>query len=467
MPAEQDLNNPSSLDISNLENANNTVDSSGQDDKSKEYESSELSDLGEDQSEAETDKMDFLEEENSNPDNVLDLNALSKLTELARLKEIDSDDDFDDTKLEDDTEGSHGKRPAEEEPESNGIDAKKLKLEEKTEEKTAVEDKIDPVNGSEEHGNEQEQEQEKEEQDVKGKEKEDENNEDESHAEAEGEEEEEEEEADKEEGEQELDENGVDINEQRLLAIDDLMEIEKSFAEIKDKLYQDKLKFLEHELQLCLEGSHPELAKIYYKINGFYQDSLRLANHTLNYRLRCINNETIATRTSIHQDFLRRLMDSKNDMILDTTSKWYKINKERNQMDQLVPDFSYTALPGPSTSVTSPTTTTITAPTTQMSMESEVIINGNTNGYTNGYDIHSTEVQISKKELKHSQLIELVQQRNDLNQEVGIINGLVQLHGFPSAISLSLDDKTIPELLLRRANDDEIAEDFKAMGIPI
>lgn len=444
MPAEQDSTSPSSLDISNLEKANNTIDSSVQEDKSKDYESSELSDLGEDQSEAETDKMDFLDEENSNPDNVLDLNALSKLTELARLKEIDSDDDFDDTKLDNEITEANGKRPLDDDFETNETEPKKVKLEDAPEKPDVVveeEAKEKPENGQVEPEHPEESH---------------EKHEDESHAEAEDDEDEDEDEGEvekEEEGEEEngeeLDENGVDINEQRLLAIEDLIDIEESFAQIKDKLYQDKLRFLEHELQLCLEGSHPELAKIYYKINGFYQDSLRLANHTLNYRLRCINNETIATRTSIHQDFLRRMMDCKNDMILDTTSKWYKINKERNQLDQLVPDYSYTAV--------------TEVPISQAIVESELI---NGNGYVNGYDIPA-EVQISKKELKQTRLIELVQQRNDLNQELGIINGLVELHGFPSAISLSLDDKTIPELLLKKANDEEIAEDFKAMGIPI
>ena len=230
------------------------------------------------------------------------------------------------------------------------------------------------------------------------------------------------------------------MNEQRKLAIDDLILIEKSFAELRDKLYYDKLKFLEHELQLCLEGSHPELSKVYCKINNFYEDSIRLANSTLSYKLKCINNETIATRTAIHQDFIRKIFDRKNDMILETTSKWYKINKERNKLDQLVPDYSYCAIP-----------------TIHPSSEESMVMNG--------YVEEPTSV--SKKSLKNNTIIELVHQRNSADHQLGILNGLIQFHGIPSAVSSDPLEPNDQELLLKKASDEEVADDFAAMGIPI
>ena len=111
----------------------------------------------------------------------------------------------------------------------------------------------------------------------------------------------------------------VDLNKQRNLAIQELIAIEAKFAEVRDKLFKDKLSLLEKELQLCLDGSHPELSKIYGKINEFYQDGLRLANANLMYKLKCVDKETIATRTSI-PELLKNLMDTKNGMITDTTS---------------------------------------------------------------------------------------------------------------------------------------------------
>jgi hypothetical protein len=214
------------------------------------------------------------------------------------------------------------------------------------------------------------------------------------------------------------DSSDVDMNEQRRLAVDELVHIEADFARLRDQLYHDKLELLEHELELCLEGLHPELLKIYHKINGFYQDSVKYANANLNYKMRCIDRQTVATRTLIHQDFLKGLMDHKNDIIANTTSLWYKINKERNQMDQLVPDYNFAALPG-------------------------------------------DDEDAPKRVVKQRTLVELVQQRNALNEEIGVDRGLLEFHGFPAAILMRTG---ADELLLRRATEEEIEDDMVAMG---
>lgn len=541
------------------------------------YESSELSDVGDDDSEAETDKMDFLDDENdSDTEKVSDLHALSKLTELARMKEVDSD--FDDEVSENENGGveedvldllpdqeskiasetssvktskaaspeTNGKRPIDEydvintkkqkivnnEEEDEGIAEDEIRLEAELEEKVSeqeeksedVELSLTPETGgesneaneeqSQEHENpqldvpedsvdqslqdEEHQEQEPQEnheiqeqedpQDVIDKpvienepdvdgdqnDEEDEVDEVDNEAEDEGDENEEENEDaesgiktndeeinDSEAGEEdEEDENkeedDADLNEQRKLAIDELVSIEELFAQLRDKLYQDKLSLLERELQLCLEGSHPELSKIYFKVNGFYQESLKLANFNLSYNLKCIDNETIATRTSIHQDFLKKLMDSKNDMITDTTSLWYKINKERNQLDQIIPDYNFSAIPQ------IPNVTVDDVP----SLSNPEIMH---NGYEHDPFEEITQ-PLSKKVIKQNTMVELVHHRNRINQQLGVLNGLVQFHGFPAAINASLQDcKEVAsaELLLKRATEDEINDDLKAMGITL
>lgn len=522
------------------------------------YESSELSDLGDDDSEAETDKMDFLDDDHTNDDKVSDLQALSTLTELARLKEVDSDDsDMDinksstefqtplhgesgdeeivpytdtilpdnlddieegavpqlDGKLEDErSESALSTNPkenkeAEEEIEKDineiknevagSTDAltstsdipkvvkrilededdeiekerieKKAKLDEDDEPHVEEGDnekveEVEKVPGVEEElpeveDNEGQEDVEKEKEDEVDKEEADEEEADEEEADEVEDVEKpiainspnssvkvEEDLADEEEIEEDDEdhelEDDVDLDEQRKLAIKELISIESSFAQLRDKLYQDKLSLLEHELQLCLEGSHPELSKIYFKINEYYQDNLKLSNATLNYNLKCINTETIATRTSIHQDFLKQLMDSKNDMITETTSLWYKINKERNQMDQLAPDYNFTAIP--------------LVPTIAPPLEEPQA---------------PEQIPLSKKAIKQNTLVELVQHRNNYNHQLGVLNGLLEFHGFPSAVSLGLIDESsespTQELLLRKASEEEVCEDFKAMGIPI
>ena len=458
------------------------------------YESSELSDLDENQSEAETDKMDFLDEigtvqdedgSNGQSNGLSDLQNLSQLTELARLKDVDSDfgDDEDEDELNnlnlhsngnksaingeshkrtleiDDEHGQTTKKlkaatpvsdlkdKAQEEEQKNTPkveivenDKKKNKLDNDQQKIELIVLKDDQENSAEDNGAEAEPEDEGEDNDNG-------NNTDAPNVEevANIEVQQNKEDAVVIENEERDD---VDLNKQRNLAIQELIAIEAKFAEVRDKLFKDKLSLLEKELQLCLDGSHPELSKIYGKINEFYQDGLRLANANLMYKLKCVDKETIATRTSIHQNFLRNLMDTKNGMITDTTSLWYKINKERNQLDQLVPDFTFAAIPS--------------IPNGSILIE-ESIVNGNIDGLA--------ELSVSKKLQKQNTLIELVKQRNNINEQLGILNGLVEFHGFPSAISSSLSEEILDdqsnELLLKKATDEEINSDLRAMGISI
>lgn len=459
------------------------------------YESSELSDLDENQSEAETDKMDFLDEigtvqdedgSNGQSNGLSDLQNLSQLTELARLKDVDSDfgDDEDEDELNNLNLHSNGNKSA-----INGESHKRtLEIDDEHEQTTKKLKAATPVSDLKDKAQEEEQKDTPTVEIVENDKKKNkldndqqkielivlkddqENSAEDNGAEAEPEDEGEDndngnntdapnaEEVANSEAVQKNKEDAVvieneerddvDLNKQRNLAIQELIAIEAKFAEVRDKLFKDKLSLLEKELQLCLDGSHPELSKIYGKINEFYQDGLRLANANLMYKLKCVDKETIATRTSIHQNFLRNLMDTKNGMITDTTSLWYKINKERNQLDQLVPDFTFAAIPS--------------IPNGSILIE-ESIVNGNIDGLA--------ELSVSKKLQKQNTLIELVKQRNNINEQLGILNGLVEFHGFPSAISSSLSEQILDdqsnELLLKKATDEEINSDLRAMGISI
>lgn len=254
------------------------------------------------------------------------------------------------------------------------------------------------------------------------------------------------EDAEDDEAEKKEEEVDLDLDEHRKAAISELVSIEKDFSLLRDKYYNDKLALLEHEMELCLDGSHPELLLIYCKLNEHYQQNIKISNATLNYSLKCINTETIASRTSIHQDFMKNLTDMKNEMVAETTSLWYKINRERNYLDQIVPDFNFTALPSLNPHL----------------LNMAIVAGGGTVEY------YRDVPPPSKKAINQSTIIELVLRRNEFNEQLGVLNGLMEFHGFPSAVSNSLLDDdvcSVNELLLRKATAEEVNEDLRAMGI--
>lgn len=133
----------------------------------------------------------------------------------------------------------------------------------------------------------------------------------------------------------------IEMEKKRMDALSEITEIEYKFAELRQQLYENKLLRLQTELQMCLEGSHPELQTYYQKIASIRDYKLRRAYQRQKYELNCINKETRATRTFIHQDFYRQVSDIRNHLLTETTQRWYDINKERRDMDNCVPEVSY------------------------------------------------------------------------------------------------------------------------------
>ncbi|SCU81996.1 LAFA_0C08460g1_1 [Lachancea sp. 'fantastica'] len=127
----------------------------------------------------------------------------------------------------------------------------------------------------------------------------------------------------------------------RLMALKEITEIEHQFAELRQKLYESKLAKLQTETQMCLDGSHPALQSYYQKIDSVRDFKLRRAYQRQRYELECIDKETKATRCCIHQDFMKKVSNVKHEMLFKTTQKWYDINKERREINVVVPDVNY------------------------------------------------------------------------------------------------------------------------------
>ncbi|CAI4037100.1 hypothetical protein SMKI_01G0590 [Saccharomyces mikatae IFO 1815] len=133
----------------------------------------------------------------------------------------------------------------------------------------------------------------------------------------------------------------IEMEEQRMTALKEITDIEYKFAQLRQKLYDNQLVRLQTELQMCLEGSHPELQAYYSKIAAIRDYKLHRAYQRQKYELSCINTETIATRTFIHQDFHKKVTDLRARLLNRTTQTWYDINKERRDMDVVIPDINY------------------------------------------------------------------------------------------------------------------------------
>ncbi|KAH3678416.1 hypothetical protein WICMUC_001433 [Wickerhamomyces mucosus] len=167
---------------------------------------------------------------------------------------------------------------------------------------------------------------------------------------------------------------------QKADAVKVLTEIEVEFAQLRDRLYEDKMARFQSELEMCSNGTHPELKAVYTKIDDHRNEKIRLASLNKKYKLQTIERRTRASRTAVHQQFIKSVSDFRTKYVKRITEDWYKINKERRTMDIVVPEYSY-------------------------------------------------------KRPEYTE--DAVEQRAQLNQEISILTGLNQYYGFPKAPRLS------------------------------
>lgn len=128
---------------------------------------------------------------------------------------------------------------------------------------------------------------------------------------------------------------------QRQKAIQLLTEIEVDFAKLRDRLHDDKMARFVAEIEMCADGTHPELERVSHQVGQIRDQKVQLATKHHQYQRQCIDNQTRATRVHLHQQFLKDASDARSKMLLSTTEQWYNINRERRAMDCMVPNYTF------------------------------------------------------------------------------------------------------------------------------
>lgn len=132
-----------------------------------------------------------------------------------------------------------------------------------------------------------------------------------------------------------------DLQAQRKEAISYLTDIEVEFAKLRDRIHADKMARFIAEIEMCAEGTHPELESVYDQIQAHRDARIRRAEQRRKYQRVCIDNQTRAYRDQLHQQLLKDQADTQAKLLLQTTEEWYRVNRERRVMDTLVPEYGY------------------------------------------------------------------------------------------------------------------------------
>jgi hypothetical protein len=116
-------------------------------------------------------------------------------------------------------------------------------------------------------------------------------------------------------------------------ALDHMARIEKEFAELKDRLYQEKMAGLTKESQQLTEGTHPEYIDQMNQIEKTKNEKLHISKtwrdlliktveNTYKTECEAIENELAAEKESLNQRLMATLQEKKK-----------KLEEEKNNMD--------------------------------------------------------------------------------------------------------------------------------------
>lgn len=128
---------------------------------------------------------------------------------------------------------------------------------------------------------------------------------------------------------------------ERKAALSLLTNIEIEFAKLRDQLHYNKMAQFVAEIEMCAEGTHPDLEKACIEIQSVRNERVKQAELRRKYQRICTDIQTRANRAHLHQQFMKDRAEIRAHLLLNTTEEWYKINRERRLMDTLVPEYGF------------------------------------------------------------------------------------------------------------------------------
>ncbi|KAI1618257.1 Sds3-like-domain-containing protein [Exophiala viscosa] len=188
----------------------------------------------------------------------------------------------------------------------------------------------------------------------------------------------------------------------RMAAMEALTSLERHFAALRDRLYDERIAAINHELALLSDSkpskpSHPELLRQVEVVQKYRDEKFEVEQKLLVYKIGALKNKAVADRSQIHTQYFQTVRDIREKYLERISEHFYRIQRDRFKADSTIP--SYT-IPFP--------------------------------------------------EKRSTQIV----QQTAYNKEVSILSGLAKYVGFPAA----------PELAASKQKDVE--DDIQRMGIP-
>lgn len=126
-------------------------------------------------------------------------------------------------------------------------------------------------------------------------------------------------------------------------AFGQLSSIEKNFAILRDRLYEERLKELNEEEALLTSDNptHPEYLAMMECIDSRRDDRLRISEIEYRFDMDALNRWAVARRAQILSQYYQSVRESREKTMDELGKQWYEIQHERRKNANPIPDYGF------------------------------------------------------------------------------------------------------------------------------
>lgn len=126
-------------------------------------------------------------------------------------------------------------------------------------------------------------------------------------------------------------------------AMDSLSAIEKCFARLRDKIYEERIAQCNQELAVLEQPVpvHPEFLAMKEAIDQRRDQKVAFENHLMKFKLMTLQRESIANKAQVHSQYMQTVREVRDTYLESLNKKYYQVQRERRGCEGDVPDYMY------------------------------------------------------------------------------------------------------------------------------
>ncbi|RMZ85101.1 hypothetical protein DV738_g72, partial [Chaetothyriales sp. CBS 135597] len=128
----------------------------------------------------------------------------------------------------------------------------------------------------------------------------------------------------------------------KIAAMESLQGLERHFAALRDRLYDERIAAINHELDQLAEPVpvHAELLKQLEIVKRWRDQKFEIEQKLLVYKIGALKNKSLAERSQIHSAYFQTVRDLREKHLERLSEHFYRIQRDRFRAESAIPSFT-------------------------------------------------------------------------------------------------------------------------------